>query len=120
MPFTSRDGDRRQRRTRWPPRSSLPDTATAAAIPPRDGAHRPWPGVIHPVGGRVAAITVVSGGVVVLWMYETPHDLTRMEYMHDLMRWHHPFVTGIEQLLAQARAGLRRLEPHQALDAVRH
>ena len=28
-------------------------------------------------------------------------------------------MTGIEQLLAQARAGLRRLEPHQALDAMR-
>jgi rhodanese-related sulfurtransferase len=28
-------------------------------------------------------------------------------------------VTGIDELLAQARAGLRRLEPHRALDAVR-
>jgi rhodanese-related sulfurtransferase len=42
-----------------------------------------------------------------------------MEYLHDRTRWDHPSVTGIEQLLAQARAGLRRLEPHQALDAGR-
>jgi len=28
-------------------------------------------------------------------------------------------VTGIDQVLARARAGLRRLEPHEALDAVR-
>jgi hypothetical protein len=28
-------------------------------------------------------------------------------------------VTGIDQVLAQARAGLHRLEPHQALEAVR-
>ena len=29
-------------------------------------------------------------------------------------------MTGIDQVLAQARAGLRRLEPQQALDAARH
>jgi rhodanese-related sulfurtransferase len=30
------------------------------------------------------------------------------------------FRTGIDNILARARAGLRRLEPHRALDAVRH
>jgi rhodanese-related sulfurtransferase len=43
-----------------------------------------------------------------------------MEYLHDRIWWHHAPVSGIEQLLAQARVGLRRLEPQQALDAVRH